>query len=161
MTRAYRYGSRAIAIECAQGVAGFALAAGLLALARPAGPLIWALAAAGALFLVYFGRAVVRFLTRIELDEHRIRARGPLGASIPWDEMRSLRLNHYTTRSDRSGGWMQLEVRGTQRSIRIDSTLTEFAGLVALAAREASRRGKVLDQCTRSNLGALGISSHG
>lgn len=161
MTRAYRYPSRAMAVDCAQGAAGFALAAGLLVFAQPAGPVIWVLAAAAALFLVYFGRAVVRYLTRIELDERGIRALGPLGARIPWDEMRSLRLNHYTTRSDRSGGWMQLEVRGTRRSIRIDSSLSGFADLAARAGREALRRGNWLDECTRSNLGALGISLHG
>ena len=161
MRRVYRYRPRALAVECAQGAAGFAAAAGLLMFAEPAGPVIWVLAAAGALFLVYFGRAVVRYLIRIELDELGIRALGPLGAGVPWDEMRSLRLNHYTTRSDRSGGWMQLEVRGTQRSIRIDSSLSDFAGLAALAGREALQRGKLLDERTRSNLGALGISLHG
>lgn len=161
MTRAYRYASRAIAVDCAQGATGFALAAGLLVFARPAGPLIWVLAATAALFLVYLGRAVVRFLTQIELDERGIRALGPLGAAISWDEMCSLRLNHYTTRSDRSGGWMQLEVRGTRRSIRIDSGLSDFAVLAAFVSREALRRGKILNPCTRSNLEALGISLHG
>lgn len=160
MTCVYRYPSRAMVVECVQGAAGFGLAGGLAMFAQPAGPVIAVLAAAAALFLVYFGRAVVRNLTRIELDKREIRARGPLGATISWDEMCSLRLNHYTTRSDRSGGWMQLEVRGTQRSIRIDSSLSDFAGLAALAVREASRRGKLFDACTRANLGVLGISLH-
>jgi hypothetical protein len=150
-----------MAVEGAQGAAGFALAAGLLVFAQPAGPLVWVLAAAAALFLVYFGRAVVRYLTRIELDEQGIRALGPLGATIPWDEMCSLRLNHYTTRSDRSGGWMQLEMRSVRRSIRVDSSLTGFAGLAAYAGREALRRDKIADAVTRSNLSVLGISLNG
>jgi hypothetical protein len=161
MTRAYRYPSRAMALDCAQGATGFALAASLRIVARPAEPVIWVLAAAAAPFLVYFDRAVVRYLTQIELDERGIRALGPLGARIPWDETRSLRLNHNTTRSDRSGGWMQLEVRGTQRSIRIDSSLSDFAGLAALAGQDALRRGKLLDERIRSNRGARGISLHG
>ena len=42
----------------------------------------WVLAAAAALFLVYFGRTVFRQLTHSKLDEAGIRARGPLGAAI-------------------------------------------------------------------------------
>ena len=153
--------TRAMALDRAQGATGSALGASVQRVAQPTGPVIRLLAAATVLFLVYFGRAVVRYLTRIELDEGAIRAPGPLGARIPCDEVRSLRLNDNKTRSDRSGGWMQLEVRGTQRSIRIDSSLSGFAGLAALAGREALRRGKWLDERTRSNLGALGISLHG
>ncbi len=148
-------------MEAAQGAAGFLLMAGLLSAAQPAGPVIWALAAAAGLFLVYFGRAVVRYLTRIELDESGIRARGPLEAVIRWEDMRSLRLNHYTTRSDRSGGWMQLDVRGAGRSIRVDSSLADFAGLTGTIGREAARRGIALDERTRANLGALGVLPHG
>jgi hypothetical protein len=159
--RVHRYARRAIALQCAQGAAGFALMAGLLLAVRPTGPVIWVLAAAAGLFLVYFGRAVVRFLTRIELDERSIRARGPLEAVIPWEELRSLQLKHYSTRSDRSGGWMQLEVRGAGRPIRVDSSLHGFAGVVAAAGREAARRGARLDERTRSNLDALGIPLHG
>lgn len=161
MIRQHRYGQTALAFEGAQGLAGLAFALGLLFTTRPAGPVIWVLAAAAGLFLVYFGRAVVRSLTRIELDERSIRARGPLETVIPWDEMRLLRLNHYSTRSDRSGGWMQLDVRGARRSIRVDSSLNDFAALAAAAGREALRRGVPLDERTRLNLDALGIALHG
>jgi hypothetical protein len=159
--RIHRYARRAIALQCVQGAAGFVLTAGLLLAARPAGPVIWALAAAAGLFLVYFGRAVVRYLTRIELDERSIGARGPLGAVIPWEALRSLQLRHYSTKSDRSGGWMQLEVRGAGRSIRVDSSLRDFASLAAAVGSEAARRGARLDERTRSNFDALGISLHG
>ena len=144
-------------MEILQGAAGFAIAAGLLAYAEPAGPVLWALAAGAGLFLVYFARVVVRYLTRIEMDEKGIRALGPLGVEIPWDEMRSIRLSHYTTRNDRSGGWMQLVVRGAGASIRIDSSLGGFAGLAAVVGREALQHGARLDERTRFNFDALGI----
>ena len=115
----YRYSARAIAADCARGAGGLALSAGLLWFARPAAALAWVLGAAAALFLVYFARAVVRHLTQIELDETGISASGPLGAVIRWDELRSLQLNYYTTRSDRSGGWMQLDLRGSRRSLAV------------------------------------------
>jgi len=157
VTDRLRYPCRAIVTEGLQGAIGFALAAGLLVHAEPAGPVLWASAAAAGLFLVYSARAVVRYLTRIEIDEKGIRTLCPLGAEISWGEMRSIRLNHYTTRNDRSGGWMQLVVRGAGASIRIDSSLGGFAGLAAAVGREALQRGAQLDEPTRSNLNALGI----
>jgi hypothetical protein len=93
------------------------------------------------LFLVYFVRAVVRHLTRIELSEAGIAALGPFGRAIPWDELRSMKLNYYTTRSDRSGGWMQLDLGTGQRSLSVDSRLEGFAEIAGVAAQEARRRG--------------------
>jgi hypothetical protein len=156
----YRYPAGALLVEGAQGAAGFLASAGVLAFFEPALPVACLAAAAAVLFLVYFARAIVRRLTRIELDEREIRALGPLGVAVPWREMRSVRLNHYTTKSDRSGGWMQLVVRGMRGSIRIDSSLTDFPALVARAGAEAERHGAALDARTRGNFRILGIALH-
>ena len=160
MTRSFAYPPRAIASEGLQGTLGLAVTVGPLLLAEPAGTVVWFLATAAALFLVYFARAVVRYLTRIELDERGMWTRGPVRVAIPWEQLRSLRLNHYTTRSDGSGGWMQLVLEGGKGSIRIDSSLSEFVILAALASAEASRRGVVLDERSRGNLRALGVATH-
>jgi hypothetical protein len=138
------------------GGIGVALSVGLLALVRPAALVAWVLAAVAVLFLVYFGRTVCRHLTQIELDEAGIRASGPLGAAIRWEDLRSLRLDYYSTRRDREGGWMQLRLRDAQHTIRIDSELEGFVGLVRAASAEALRRGLSLDESTHSNLRALG-----
>lgn len=161
MSGQYRYPLRASAVAFAQGGTGLMLTAGPIVLAQPAAPVAWALAAAAALFFVYCGRAVVRYLTRIELSELGIRSHGPLGAEISWDEMRSVRLNYYTTRSDRSGGWMQLDVHGARRSIRVDSSLTGFAIVAEAVGREAVRHRMLLDARTLANLDALRAALHG
>lgn len=161
MTRMYRYPARAISADYARGLGGIALTAGPVWILAPAGPVVWVLAACALLFLVYFARAVVRHLTRIELSETGIAARGPFGTAIPWDELRSMKLNHYTTRSDRSGGWMQLDLSTRQRSIRVDSRLGSFSELAGAAAQEALRHGCRLDDGTRVNLKALGVSFEG
>jgi len=139
---------------------GVALTLGPLALSHPAAPVAWVLAAAAALFLVYFGRTVCRHLTHIELDEFGIRVRGPavglLSAAIRWEDLRSLRLDYFSTRRDREGGWMQLRLRDAQHTIRIDSELEGFVGLVRVASDEALRRGLSLDESTHDNLRALG-----
>jgi len=141
---------------------GLALSIGPLAFVNPAAPVAGALAAIAALFLVYFARTVCRQLTHFELDETGIRARGPasglLSAAIRWEDLRSLRLDYYSTRKDREGGWMQLRLGGARRTIRIDSELEGFAGLVRAAASEARRRGIGLDEPTRSNLELLGLA---
>jgi hypothetical protein len=156
---AFRYPSRALALDFAGSCSGFAICAGLLGFAQPAAPVAWVLAAAAALFLVYFGRTVCRQLTHIELDEAGIRVCGPavglLSAVIRWENLRSLQLDYYSTRADREGGWMQLKLRDAQRTIRIDSELEGFAAVVDRAARAAAERGLALDAATSSNLQAL------
>ena len=157
MTRTYRYPVRALLADYLRGALGAGACAGPIFLVKPAPAVASILGAAALLFLVYFARTVCRQLTHIELDETGIRARGPLGAPIRWEDLRSLRLDYYSTRSDREGGWMQLRLRDAQRTIRIDSEVDGFADLAAAAAAEARRRGADLDASTRANLGLLGI----
>jgi len=154
---AYCYPAAAMAADYARALAGLALTAGPLWLLGPTGALSWVLAACMLLFLVYFARAVVRHLTRIELNEAGITARGPFGGAVPWDELRSMKLGYYTTRSDRTGGWMQLDLGSRGRSISVDSRLQGFAEVVAVAAQQALRCGCPLDETTRFNLKALGV----
>src|SRR5262245_14823846 len=153
----YRYPAAAIAAYYARGLGGLALTGVPLWLLAPSGVFAWVLAACMALFLVYFVRAVVRHLTRIELSETGITARGPFGGAVPWSELRSMRLNYYTTRSDRTGGWMQLDLSTGVGSVSVDSRLEKFAEIAAVAAQQAQRRGQRLDETTLLNLKALGI----
>ena len=162
MTSPLRYSWRSLFPDYAGGAIGIAFTVAPLALVYPAGPMAWVLAAAAALFLVYFGRTVCRQLTQIEVDETGIRVRGPavglLSAAIRWEHLRSLRLDYYSTRRDREGGWMQLRLRDAGRTIRIDSELDGFVDLVGIAVREARRRGTDLDERTRANLDVLGLA---
>ena len=157
----YRYPMRALWPAYAGSAAGVAASLGLIGFAQLAAPVAWVATAAAALFLVYFARTVCRQLTHIELDEIGIRARGPLGAAIRWEELRSLQLEYYSTRRDREEGWMQLKLRDAQRTIRIDSELDGFAELARIAARAAAARGLALEASTLSNLEALGGGNGG
>ena len=158
---AFRYPWRALALDYAGSAVALACSLGLVGFVRLAAPVAWVLTAAAALFLVYFARTVCRQLTHIELDETGIRARGPaLGpsAAIRWDDLRLFRLDYYSTRADREGGWMQLKLGDSQRTgqtIRIDSDLDGFAQVVERAARAAAERGLALEPSTLANLQAL------
>ena len=162
MTTSLRYLWRSLFPDFAGGGIGIALSIGPLAFAHPAGPVAWVLAAAAVLFLVYFGRTVCRQLTHIELDDDGIRVRGPAflrsRAAIRWEGLRSLRLDYYSTRRDREGGWMQLRLRDARRTIRIDSELEGFVDLVRVVVLEARRRGIDVDEPTRANLAVLGLA---
>ena len=157
MTRSFQYPLSCLCADYAGSAIGLACSLGPLAYLQPAAAMAWLLAAAAALFLVYFGRTVCRQLTHIELDEAGIRARGPLGAAIRWEHLRSLRLDYYSTRRDRERGWMHLRLRDAQRTIRIDSEVDGFADIARAAAEEARRRGADVDPATRANLRMLGI----
>lgn len=158
VNRTFSYPARALMADYLRGAIGAGLCVVLIFLVKPAPAVAAVLGAAALLFLVYFARTVCRQLTHIELDETGIRAKGPLGAPIRWEELRALRLDYYSTRSDREGGWMQLRLRDAQRTIRIDSEVDGFVELAAAVAAEALRRGAELDQPTRANLELLGIS---
>jgi hypothetical protein len=163
VTRTFRYPVRALLADYLRGAIGACACAGPIFLVKPASAIASILGAAALLFLVYFARTVCRQLTHIELDETGIRAKGPLGAAIRWEDLRSLRLDYYSTRRDPEGrtmhgGWMQLRLRDAQRTIRIDSEVDGFVELAAAAAAEARRRGAALDESTRVNLALLGIA---
>jgi hypothetical protein len=155
---ALHYSWRRLLPDYAGSAVGLACSLGPLAFAMPAPPIAWLLAAIAGLFLVYFGRTLCRQLTQFELDEAGIRARGPFGAVIRWEDLRALRLDYYSTRRDREGGWMQLRLRDARHTIRIESDLEAFVDLVRAVALEARRRGIDLDEPTRANLRALGLA---
>ena len=154
--KVYRYPARSLAADYARAAIGAAIFLAALEWLEPAAPIAVVLAAGAALFLVYFARTVCRQLTPIELDETGIRTRGPIGAAIRWGELRSLRLDYYSTRRDQEEGWMQLKLRGADRTIRVDSGLAGFAELTRSAVASAREQGLVLDDTTRENLALLG-----
>jgi len=159
VTRAYRYPLCALWVDYAGGAAGIAGSVSLLVFAQLAAPIAWAVAAVAVLFLVYFARTIGRQLTQFMLDEAGIRAAGPAvlrqGAAIRWEDLRSLRLDYYSTRRDGEGGWMQLRLSDARHTIRIDSDLEGFAELVGAAARAAAQRDIAIDAATLSNLQAI------
>jgi hypothetical protein len=160
MTGSFRYPPQSLVFGYVTSATGLAVSLGLLGWAQLAAPVAWAATASAALFLVYFGRTVCRQLTRVVLDEAGIRAEGPLGGAIRWEDLRLLELDYYSTRRDpegrtMEGGWMQLKLRGARQTIRIDSELEGFAALASAAARAAAARGLALDAATLSNLEAI------
>jgi hypothetical protein len=110
-----------------------------------------------ALFAALGLRAALLLFTRFEIDETGITAVGPLKKAVTWRDLRMVELAYYSTRRDRSGGWMQLTLVGERCRVSVDSRLDGFRRLAAIAAEVACARNLTLDPTTRSNFEALGV----
>ncbi len=160
MAEVLRYPPGVLIGDYARAAAGLALTALPLALAEVAPWVGWPLAAGALLFALFAARTVQRQFTRLLMDAQGVRAEGPLGAALRWDELSGLRLRYYSTRRGRGGdgaGWMQATLVGPAGRIRLDSTLAGFDAVVERAAAAVRRNGVRLSPVTVDNLLALGI----
>ena len=127
--------------------------------AVPIGPPVAVLLLAIAAVFTALGlRAALLLFTRFEIDEAGIVAVGPLNRAVSWRDLRMVKLAYYSTRRDRSDGWLQLTLVGERRRVSVDSRLDGFKRLAVIAAEAAFARNLRLDPATRSNFEALGIS---
>ncbi len=153
----HAYPNSAMISDYMRAIAGFAPATTILAIS-PVGPVAGGILAAFAALFALFGlRTLLRHATKIEATEIGLSASGPLAVAIAWTDLKQIKLAYYSTRRDRRDGWMQLELRGRGRSIRLDSRIEGFTQLAERAALAATAAGVELSPPTAANLDALGI----
>ena len=155
----HRYPRQALTGDWARAGFGLALTGGP-ALVVPAGSAaLWVLLPLAALFAAFGLRTLRRQIARVELDERGLSLSDGRRATLEWSQLQSLKVDYFSTRSDRTGGWMQMTLRGAAgASIRIDSALEDFLAVATAAAHAARARGLVLSDATQANLGHLGIA---
>lgn len=110
------------------------------------------------LFGLFAIRTAIRHTRVIELSEKGIRARGILGTGLDWEELKKVQLRYYSTRRDHERGWMSLKLKGTSRSIVVDSSILGFEDIVRHVTAEAQARAVELSPLSRTNLEAMGIT---
>ncbi len=154
-----RYPFEALRVDYLRAAAGLGLTLGPALLIPTGSAAMYALGPAALLFLVFGLRTWRRQMSRVELDTAGISLFSPGRVSLAWNEMRAVKLSYYATRVDRTGGWMQLTLKGEngQPAIRLDSSLDGFERVARFAAAAARDRGIALSAATQSNFGALGI----
>ncbi|KAA0682826.1 hypothetical protein [Roseomonas genomospecies 6] len=152
-----RYPAGALAGDYARAGAGLALTVLPLAFLPVTLWIAVPLAACAVLFAVFAARTLQRQMTRVTMDGEGLRADGPLGAALRWDDLSDLRLRYYATRRGRDDGWMQAALTGAGKTIRFDSNLEGFDAVIERAAAAAGRNGVALSPVTVDNLLALGI----
>lgn len=167
MTR-HRYPWPALRGDYIRAAAGIALTGAPLATAPGgiAAPAI--LGGLCAIFVLFAARTGLRHASVFECDDGALRRGGPLltvlarpilaqRRAVSWRELEHLRLRFYTTRRDRSGGWMQMTLAGGGGRVSLDSSLAGFETIARRAAEAAARNGIALNDATLGNLGAMGI----
>lgn len=158
----HRYPRAALRGDFARAGFGLAMTAGP-ALAIPLSSVAQFVLVPLALLFVVFGvRTWRRSVAVIAVTARGISLSAPWQASLAWENLKAVRLNYYSTRFDRSGGWMQMMLQGhggpDGATIRIDSTLEGFSEIARRAAAAAREAGLPLSEATRANFGALGIA---
>jgi hypothetical protein len=110
------------------------------------------------LFVLYGVRTAMRQKTRYTLDADELCAEGAGRSVVEWARLDRLKLNYYSTKRDRSDGWMQLSAGSVGgRLVKIDSSLDGFHDIVERAAHAAEAAGVELSDSTRVNLRSMGI----
>ena len=114
------------------------------------------------LFVAFFVRTALRQHTRYVLGPDTLCADGPAGSLVEWGRLDRMKLSYFSTKRDRSDGWMQLAVGSAgARTVKVDSALEGFYDIVERAARAAETTGVELSVATRANLRSMGISVAG
>ena len=153
----HRHSFRALRPEYIRAGVGFVLTAGPVMLVETIAPVAWVMGIFAAIFVAFAITVAVRQVSVIDCDDTGISVSGPVRKSLAWGDLRDARLRYFSTRRDGAKGWKQLVVKGARGSIRIESTLTGFADIVARAAKAANDGGVELSSATRGNLELLGV----
>jgi hypothetical protein len=156
-TTKHVYPASAMIGDYARAAAGLVPAAALFATTPVGSVPAVLLGGFAAIFAVFGLRTALRHGTSLEMTETELRIRGPWSGTIAWDQLDRLKLAYYSTRRDRTSGWMQLELGASGRRVRLDSRIGGFDRVVKRAAVAATARGIALNEATFANLESLGI----
>ena len=109
------------------------------------------------LFLLFTMRTVARQYTRIEMTEDAIISDGTRRLTLHWNDLDRVKLRYYSTRRNRSGGWMTLKLASGRSAISVDSNIDGFDAIAARTARTLIENHAAADDVTLANLAALGL----
>ncbi len=155
----YRYAPGALTGDLARAGIGFVLCAIPLVAVSMDMWMMVLLAALAGLFALFGVRTWRRRGTCIAMDDTGITTTGLKNARIPWGDLRQFKLSYFSTRRDRSNGWMQLNLGGTRGGLSIDSNLDGFEEICRRALLAATDNKIELTSATMRNLAELGLVS--
>jgi hypothetical protein len=132
------------------------------AVAVPAGSAAqYVLGALVALFGTFGARTVIRQRSTVAIEDAGVTVAALRRTRLDWAQLRGVKLAYYSTRGDRTEGWMQLTLKGAGGpaggTIRVDSSLDGFVEVARAAADAAKPAGIALSETTRVNFASLGI----
>ncbi|MBM3489688.1 MAG: hypothetical protein FJX68_04445 [Alphaproteobacteria bacterium] len=151
----HAYPFRALLADYGRAVCGLALTVLPLLTEEVVPGLAYALAGLASVFAAFGLRTGLRHAGRLELSATGLRWNGPLAKTIAWNELSSVDLRYFSTRRDRGQGWMQLDLRGSRGTIRLESTLEGFSQVAARCFEVARERQLPLREAALTNLRSL------
>ena len=155
----HRYPFGALAADYARAAVGLALTVGPIIAADAAPVVVYILAALASLFGLYGIRTSLHHLSSVEISDESIEVTGPAGGILRWRDLNAMTLKYYSTKKDRRGGWMQLKLGGSGRTLKLDSAISDFSQIVERALSAARANGVALGDSTSINLTALGLNA--
>jgi hypothetical protein len=147
----HRYLPTPLISDYLRAAGGLAITGGVL-LFVPLAPVMMAIfGGLAGLFLLFAARTAQRQGMRVEVTEDGIAAAGWGRVGMEWRELEGVRLRYYSTRRNRTKGWMDLQLRAGGRRLMIDSGLAGFEEIAERAHRVARDRGLPLTPATEDN----------
>ncbi len=153
----HAYPRSAAVADLARVSAGLVLAGLPMLLVNTVPVVTGLLALTVAIFAAYGLLSAGRHLTRIEVDEAGISTHGPVPTALEWRNLKGVKLSYYSTRRDRSGGWLQLSLFDGRRRLNVDSRISGFDNVAVGAAGAVRANGLGLEPATVANFQAIGI----
>jgi hypothetical protein len=153
----HHYTFQSLLPDYARGLAGLGVGAGFWLLAPDTPHVAAIFGGLTALFLLFTIRTIIRQRTRIEMTDETISSGGLRRVVLRWHDLDHVKLRYYSTRRNRSGGWMTLRLKNGRRAISVDSNIGGFEAIAARAAQAIIDRGLPADDVTIANLAALGF----
>jgi hypothetical protein len=155
----HRYSLHNLLPDYLRGGAGLVVGAGGWLLAPGMLHIIVIFGGLTVLFLLFTMRTVARQYTRIEMTDDAITSGGTRRLTLHWSDLDRVRLRYYSTRRNRSGGWMTLKMARGRTAISVDSNIDGFDAIAARAARAVVEHRAAADDITIANLAALGLQT--
>jgi hypothetical protein len=153
----HRYSLANLLPDYLRGGAGLIIGAGGWLLAPGALHIIVIFGGLTVLFLLFTMRTVARQYTRIEMTDDAIISDGARRLTLHWSDLDHVKLRYYSTRRNRSGGWMTLKLTSGRAAISLDSNIDGFDAIAARTARTLIENRATADDVTLANLAALGL----
>jgi hypothetical protein len=155
----HRYSLQNLLPDYLRGGAGLVIGAGGWLLAPGMLHVIVIFGGLTVLFLLFTMRTVARQYTRIEMTDDAITSGGARRLTLHWSDLDHVKLRYYSTRRNRSGGWMTLKLASGRTAISVDSNIDGFDAIAARAARSMIETRAAADDITLANLAALGLTT--
>ena len=108
-------------------------------------------------FAIFGWRVAGQVRARIRVTEDGISASALGTTALAWREVESVKLSYYSTKRDKTSGWLQLVLLGRRQRLSVDSRIEGFAVLAAHAARAVRANGLRPDPTTIENFHDLGL----